>query len=197
MEIFINNKDENDLKIDKYELLNAFEDITNENFLSIFINTIYEDFNKFIIEGIKIEECIAYFTARIMTYFIYYRNEKGKYYNWEKDEIYFGTNLKLSELLQYKRAKGLIQFPNFTIFYEDKEIAKKFAKRMQSIQYYKDNLMFSVIFILKNKGKNNDIINIEDFCPNKEKAILFLPFSIFYLENIEIDFSKYTAEIYI
>ena len=200
---FLNKKEQKELKMDKTELLNEFKNISNDNFLSIFINKIYEDLNNFIIEDINIEDCIAYFTASIMTYFINYRNDKEKYYDWEKNvenKIYFGTNLKLSELLQYKRAKGLIQFHNFTIFYEDKKLAEKKANRKQSKQYYRDNLLFSVIFILKKKEINSldsEGINIEDLCSNKEKAILFLPFSDFKLEHIDIDFSNYTADIFI
>ena len=183
--------------MNRYELLNGFKTTKDNKCLSIFINNIYEDLNNFITEDIIIEECIKYFTARIMTYFINYRNEKDKYYNWEKNEIYLGTHLKLSELLQYKRAKGRIQFSNFTIFYEKKELAEKFANRKQSKDYYKDNLMFSVIFILKKKEINNDGINIEEFCSQKEKAILFLPFTYFKLDHIELDLSNYTADIYI
>ena len=47
-----------------------------------------------------------------------YTNKNIKFYNFGKNEIYMGTNLKLSELLQYERKKGKITFPNFTIFYE-------------------------------------------------------------------------------
>ena len=127
-----------------------------------------------------------------------YGIKNNKYYNLEKNEIYLGTNLKLSELLQYERKKGLIiQFPNFSIFYEKKELAKKLSKREQSKQYYQDNLMFSVILILKNRGKNNFGINIEDFCNNKEKAIIFLPFAPLELINIDFDFGKYKADIYL
>ena len=190
LEKFINNKK---LKIEKDIFLNGFKYILNDNFLSIFINNIYEDLNKFIIENINIEECISYFTARIITNFQKYRHEKNKFYNWEK-EIYFGTNLKLSELLQIK---GRISFQKFVIFYEKKEIAEQLANREQSKQYYKDNLKFSVIFIIKKKEINCDGINIEDLYINKEKAILFLPFTFFQLEDIKFDFTNYTADVYI
>ena len=104
-----------------------------------------------------------------------------------------GTNLKLSELLQYDRKKGKkITFSNFTIFHQEKELAEKLAKRDNSKENYKDNLMFSVIFILK-KGVNKDGINIEDFC--KEKSILFLPFTVFRLMNIDLNYDNFTADI--
>ena len=191
--------DQKELKRDKIELLNAFKNITNDNFLNLFINNLYEDFNNLILNNIKdisIEECISYFTGRIMTCFMDYTNNNYKNYCWDKKKIYMGTHLNLSELLQYERAAGKIGFPQFIIFYEKKELAEKNANREQSKQYYKDNLKFSVIFILKRKENNNGII-IQDFCKNKEKAILFLPFALFELKKIEFDYSNFTADVYI
>ena len=194
-EKFINKKEQKELMMDKFNLLNIFKNITNKNFLNIFINYIYHDFNNFIIEDINIEESIAYFTARIMYYFP--TNKNIKYYNWGENEIYMGTNLKLSELLQYKRRKGKIAFPYFTIFYEELDKAIKLAHREKSKQYYKDNKKFSVIFILNKKDFTVSGFDITEFCINKEKAILFLPFDLFELKKIIFDFSNFTADIYI
>ena len=106
-----------------------------------------------------------------------------------------GTNLKLSELLQYERKKGnVIQFPNFNIFYEDKKLAEKKAKREQSNQYYQDTLKFSVLFILKNGGQNISGIN---FGNNNEKAIVFLPIARLELKDVKFDFNNHTADIYL
>ena len=117
LEKFINNKDEKVKMNNKSEFLDGFKNIKDNNFLSIYIENIYENLNHFLIEDINNEECIKFFTARIMASFLKYRYEKDKYYNWGKD-IYYGTNLKLSELLQYERTKEKIAFPNFSIFYE-------------------------------------------------------------------------------
>ena len=194
MEKYINNKDQKKLKNNKIELLKGFKNIANNNnFESIFKNNIYEDLNNFIIEDIDKEECIPYFTAKIIDFL-----SIKKIYNWQKNIIYFGTNLKLSELLQYEWAKGRsIQFPKFTIFYEKKELAEKLSNRKQSQKYYKDNLKFSVIFILEKKGKYCDGINIEDLLPNKEKAILFLPLVPLQMKNIDFDFPNFTADVYL
>ena len=180
-------------------LINGFKNITKDNFKNLFINNFYEDFNTLIFKDandINIEECIAYFTARIIYCFTDYTNNKNKNYNWDKKRIYMGTHLKLSELLQYERKKGKLAFSQFTIFYEKKELAEKLSNREKSKQYYDENLEFSVIFILRKKEINNGII-IEDFCKNKEKAILFLPYSLFELKKIEFDFINKTADIYI
>ena len=196
LEKFIKNKKENELEMKKNVLLNGFYNISNDNFLNVFIkNHLYKDLNNFIGNDLIIEECIAFITGRVMNLFLDYSSINKKKYNWKKDKIYMGINLKLSELLQFERVKGSIQFPNFIIFYEKKELAEKFANRKQSIQYYKDNLKFSVIFILTKKKKYYDGINIEDFM--KEKAILFLPFDRLELKNIVFDFSNFTADIYL
>ena len=188
-------KKENKLKNDKYMLFHGFKNIITNNNLNIFIDIIYEDLNNFITEEQNIEECIAYFTAKIINRFIYYGINKNRYYNFEKNEIYMGTNLKLSELLQYERKKGnVIQFPNFNIFYEDKKLAEKKAKREQSNQYYQDTLKFSVLFILKNGGQNISGIN---FGNNNEKAIVFLPIARLELKDVKFDFNNYTADIYL
>ena len=196
MELFINNKNKNELKIDKYKLLNGFKIDFNNIYitLNVFINIIYEDLNNFLKED-HIEECVAYFTSRIFKCFSIYSNLNNKYYNWDKSEIYMGTIMNFSEVLQYKR-KGKIFFPNFNIFYEKKELAEKLSFR--NLQNLEDNLKFSVIFILRNKEKDDKSgINIEDFYPNKEKAIIFLPFTLLELKDIKISESNHTADIYL
>ena len=196
-EKFINKKNQNELK-DKAILLKEFNNIANHNFLKKFINNLYKDLNKYIIEEKNIEECIAYFTARILHYLVEYGNKNNKYYNWEKNELYLGTNLKLSELLPYERKKGLvIQFPSFNMFYENKELAEELANRKQSEQYYNENLKFSVIFILKNRGLNMFGINVEEFYNNKEKAIILLPFAPLEITDIVFDFRNFKADIYL
>ena len=199
MELYINNKDNNELKKDKFKLLNGFNiDCNNiENSLNVFIHIIYDDLNNFLKED-NIEECVAYFTSRILKCFSIYSNINKKYYKWnDKSEIYMGTFMNLSEVLQYKR-KGKILFSTFNIFYEQKEIAEQLSFRNISKKIFEDNLKFSVIFILKNKEKDDKSgINIEDFYFNKEKAIMFLPFTILELKNISIDHSNYTADIYL
>ena len=61
--------------------------------------------------------------------------------------------------------------------------------------------MFSVLYIIKNRWENDEISNCIDIQNisehNKEKEILFQPFSFYYVEKVNINLSKYTADIYL
>ena len=101
-----------------------------------YLKTIYDDLNNFIKNSdVKIEDCLYYYTALIMNSFITYSNEKNIYYKSDQDTIYMGANLSLSELLQYKKAKGLITFGYFSIFYENEEFAKKKLEKGNKLKF--------------------------------------------------------------
>ena len=61
--------------------------------------------------------------------------------------------------------------------------------------------MFSVIFYIHNSWKENlfsNGINIQELalCKN-EKEILIQPFSFYHVKEVEIDYTKYTANIFL
>ena len=147
-------------------------------------------------------ECIAYFTARLMYHLNVYALKKNMFFNQNKKILYRGIKIPYSNLLPYERARGkIIVLTSFTSTSENKDKALHFAKRKNSKDLYKKNLLFSVMYIIKNiwefyyipNGIN--IQNISDYA--KEKEVLFQPFSFYYVEKVDINLSKFTADIYL
>ena len=219
---YINQMDsENQLKNEKDKLLKSLEIFANDNpelILKEFINVFYEDFNNILINnGLEISQCISFLTSKFNTCIKQLLNLKNYYYWNNNDKIYMGANLPLSELLQFVRDKDkIVTFFHFLIFYENKKLAEELSHREDSLNYYKSNLKFSVLFIINRTSKEDYIyygVNIENyindkgsdsffsrfakFFNKKEKAVLFMPFSFFDLKSIDIDFKNYTANIYL
>ena len=155
-----------------------------------YLKTIYDDLNNFIKNNdVKIEDCLYYYTALIMYSFVTYSNEKQYiYYKSDQNTIYMDANLSLSELLQYKKAKGFITFAYFSIFYESKAFKKKNLEQG-------NNLKFSVIYRLNIQKRAINAFNIKNFVSNEEKAILVLPYTFWILKNININLQDFHAEI--
>ena len=190
----INEMDKkNNLTNKKNNLIEGFKklDIHNNShkiIINEFLNTIYDDLNNFLKNSdLNSEDCLMYFTSVINFSFINYANEKWAFYEPRKNEIYMDANLPLSELLQYKRAKGKITFPYFTKFYEKKNILN---------QHLAKN-MFSAIFILNIRERNISAIDLNNLISNKEKVILIFPFTFLKFNDIKLDLKKYQAEIYL
>ena len=116
--------------------------------------------------------------------------------------IFRGIKIPYSCLLPYERAKGkIILLSSFTSTSLSKEKALFFAGRKDSLELYKTNLLYSVLFIIKNKWENNWIsngINIQEESKyKKEKEILYQPFSFYFVTDIQIDNKMYIADIYL
>ena len=79
--------------------------------------------------------------------------------------------------------------------------ALKFSGRKDSKELYSTNSQFSVLYIITNKWEDGEIsngINIQKISKYKsEKEILFQPFSFYYLKKVDINLSKFTADIYL
>ena len=165
-------------------------------------NTFYEDLNKCLIYSKIISyEPIAYLTARLMYSLNKYATIETKYLTEEK-ELYRGVKLSYSNLLPYERAKGkIILLSAFIPTIEDKDLAKKWAGRQNTLSLYKTNLKFSVVFIIKNCNKKGWISNAIDLQQKNEhkkvKEFLFLPFSFYYVRDVQINLKNYTADIYL
>ena len=104
--------------------------------------------------------------------------------------------------MPYIRARGkIINLSNFVSTNEDISIAKKFAGRDNSKEIYKSKCYFSVLFTIKNIYKNNWIssgVTIQNFaCYAKEKENVFLPFTFYYVRDVQIDINNYTADIFL
>jgi len=164
-------------------------------------NNLYGDFNKLIMNNMEFYETVAYFTARLMYGLNKYAKEKNMYSK-ERREFYRGLKMRYSSILPYIRAKGkIILLSSFTSTSENITIAEKFAIREKSRKNYKTKLRFSVLFYIKNYYKNNWIssgVNIQYLSSKKvEKEHLFLPFSFYYVRDVQIDIKNCTADIYL
>ena len=213
----------NELKKEKKEIINGFKtfNLSNKNtinknedneqdfeFLNKLIikeytkNTIYRDLNKWLMNSNKnFYESIAYFTARLMYSLNSYAEKNNKFFKKNKATLYRGAKIPYSGLLPYIRAKGkIIVLSSFTSTSESKKKALSFSGRNNSEQLFKTNLLFSVLFIIKNIWKKNWIsngINIQNESVYKEKEILYLPFSFYYVSDIKINLKNYTADIFL
>ncbi len=208
-------KDANELKIkdqDQNKLLEGFytfdikEDIETLDKLIIkeyTKNTFYGDLNKWLMSSkMNSFKTVAYFTARLMYSLNSYGESNGKYYENNKEEVKRGIKLPFSCLLPYERAKGkVILLSSFTSTSLDENQAKNFSGRNQTKTQYKTKLVFSVIYYIKNFYKKNWIsngVNIESMSQFKtEREILYQPFSFYYVRDVQINLSNYTADIYL
>ena len=191
----------------KKDLDNIENNLVEDNSLNDTIteytkNTIYKDLNKWLLKIKNIYESIAYFTARLMYNLNTYAQKKKMFYNDNNKIIYRGIKMPYSCLLPYERARGkIIILTAFTSTTENKEVALIFSKRKESKKLYQKQLLFSILYIIKNKWKDNWIsngINIQNITAfKKEKEILFQPFSFYYVEKVDINLSNYTADIYL
>ena len=107
-----------------------------------------------------------------------------------------------SDLLPYERAKGnIIILSGFTLTSQDESLAIKFSGRDNTQSLYKTNSKFSVVFIIRNFYNENWIsngIDIQINSINKNNTeILYLPFSFYYVRDVQIDIKNYTADIYL
>ena len=163
---------------------------------------IYKDLNRWLLELKNNYESIYYFTSRLMYHLNSYALKKKMFYNNSKKILYRGIQIPYSNLLPYERARGkIIILTSFTSTSENKDIAYNFAKRKNFKDIYKKDLLFSVLFIIKNIweiGYISNGINIQNISEfKKEKEVLFQPFSFYYVEKVDINLSKYIADIYL
>ena len=166
-------------------------------------NTFYGDLNKWLMSSkMNSFETVAYFTARLMYSLNSYGESNKKFYTSNKEEVKRGIKLPFSCLLPYERAKNkVILLSSFTSTSLDENQAKNFSGRNQTKSQYKTKLLFSVIYYIKNFYKNNWIsngVNIESMSKYKtEREILYQPFSFYYVRDVQINLSNYTADIYL
>ena len=180
--------------------IDTLEKLTIEDYTK---NTFYSGLNKWLRSGITSKKIILAFKhwySRFMYYLNLYAQQNKKFIN-KEIELYHGCRLPYSILLKYERAKGkIILSTGFKSTSDEKNVAIAFSFRKKSSDLYKNRHLFSVIFIIRNIYKNNLIpngieVNYSEF--NYEKEVLFQPFSFFYVKEVKIDLSNYTADIYL
>ena len=165
-------------------------------------NTFYGDLNKWL-NNINFNsfEVVSYFTARLMYSLNKFAKKEGNYYNSNETELYRGIKLPYSGILPYERAKGkIIVLSSFTSTSEEAKIAERFSGRRNTQALYENKKRFSVILRLKNYYKRDWIsngVNLKTISPYREREILFLPFSFFFVRDVQIDHVNYKADIYL
>ena len=163
----------------------------------------YLDLNKWLMKKkMNSYEPIAYFTARLMYSLNTYAEANNMFYTTNKKEVYRGVQLTYTNLLPYERAKGqIILLSSFTSTSECEILAHTWAGRGEEKKIYKKNLLFSVVFNIKNSfGNANWIsngINIQKVSVEKEREILYQPFSFYLLRDIHIDMKNHKADIFL
>jgi len=166
-------------------------------------NTFFKDLNKWLLNSnINYYETIAYFTSRLIYSLNSYALKNNKFFNNDGVTLYRGIQIPYSSLLPYERAKGkIIILSGFTSTSEKLEKAEFFAGRKNPSNIYNKKLLFSVIFYIHNSWKENlfsNGINIQELALYKnEKEILIQPFSFYHVKEVEIDYTKYTANIFL
>ena len=152
--------------------------------------------------NINYYETIAYFTSRLIYSLNSYALKNNKFFNNDGVTLYRGIQIPYSSLLPYERAKGkIIILSCFTSTSEKLEKAEFFAGRKNPSNIYNKKLLFSVIFYIHNSWRENlfsNGINIQELAFYKnEKEILIQPFSFYHVKEVEIDYTKYTANIFL
>ena len=113
--------------------------------------------------------------------------------------IYRGSRLPYSSILNYERKKGKIIFVTCFLSTSNYEsVAKQFSGRGEK-DSFRDK-RFSTIFYIKNMYNDNFIsnaIDIKESSRYHETEYVFLPFSFFRVKDVKINLNDYIADIYL
>ena len=207
IEKVINSKDEKELRIKKKELIESLktfdlkEDMKNlyQIIHEYTKNTFYSSLNLWLRTFDDLAyEVIAYYTARLMYALNIYGAETKSFFTKNKI-LYRGESVKYINILPYERAKGkIILFSAFTSTSEDLSVAEDFSKRKKSIEIFKQQKKYSLIYKINNHIKYNCVpcgVDIHKISEYNEKEILYQPFSFYYVKNTKFDHNQYTADI--
>ena len=207
IEKVINSKDEKELRIKKKELIESLktfdlkEDMKNlyKIIREYTKNTFYSSLNLWLRTFDDLAyEAIAYYTARLMYELNCYGAETKSFYTQNKI-LYRGESVKYINILPYERAKGkIILFSAFTSTSEDLSVAEDFSKRKKSIEIFKQQKKYSLIYKINNHIKYNCVpcgVDIHKISEYNEKEILYQPFSFYFVKKTKFDHNQYTADI--
>ena len=165
-------------------------------------NTFYKDLNNWLLNSQKeFYEPVAYFTARLMYSLNSFAKNEKEFFK-DNKILYRGVKMPYSSLLPYEKAKGgIIVLSSFTSTSKNLSIATKFSARKDSLELYKTNLLFSVIYYITNIWNENWIpngINIQNESVFKnEKEVLYQPFTFYHVKDVVINLDIFTADIHL
>ena len=207
IEKVINSKEEKELRIKKKELIESLKTFDlKEDMKNLYKiiheytkNTFYSSLNLWLRTFDDLAyEVIAYYTARLMYALNYYGSETKSFFTKNKI-LYRGESVKYINILPYERAKGkIILFSAFTSTSEDLSVAEDFSKRKKSIEIFKQQKKYSLIYKINNHIKYNCVpcgVDIHKISEYNEKEILYQPFSFYFVKNTKFDHNQYTADI--
>ena len=173
-------------------------------------DTIYIYFNQWLNElDFLAYKKLSYFFALLMYGLNDYNGEKK---GLKKNiKLFRGLTMSYINLSFYERnINNIITFPSLISCSEKKNIAECFCGRKKSLSYpgkfypiekRKKEGKFSVLIIIDYQYKKDWVpsaFSVIDLSENKfEKEYIFQPFSFYKIQNIEIDFDKYEANIYL
>ena len=180
------------------ETLQRFKDINDneEDIIQLYTkesDSYYKDFNNWlnISDPLAIQKT-SWFIAGVMYSLNKYaeKNDKGLK---KTLKLYRGIRSNLYDLLNYQRAKGkIICFPSFTSTSRNYEVAERFAfsednyKTIITIDYkHKKGFLPTAVDVSKLAIKEHEY----------EEECLFLPYSFFIIQDVEINHKEKTAKI--
>ena len=207
IEKVINSKDEKELRIKKKKLIESLKTFDlKEDMKNLYKiiheytkNTYYSSLNLWLRTFDDLAyEAIAYYTARLMYALNIFGAETNSFFIKNKI-LYRGESVKYINILPYERAKGkIILFSAFTSTSEDLSVAEDFSKRKKSIEIFKQQKKYSLIYKINNHIKYNCVpcgVDIHKISEYNEKEILYQPFSFYFVKKTKFDHNQYTADI--
>ena len=208
LEKFIDSKNDEELKIQKKELIESFKTFDLEKDIEMLDkliireyskNTFYGDLNNWLrtLDN-QTYEIIAYYTARLMYSLNNYALKTNNFYS-KKAIIFRGARTNYINLLPFERLQGkIILLSSFTSTSEDETLAVDWSGRKRAKEIFNEYQKFSVIYKITNIVKNNCIscgINIQDIARFDEKEILFQPFTFYLVKKVDFNFDEKTVDI--
>lgn len=180
------------------ETLQTFKDINanEEDIIRLYTqesDSYYKDFNNWLntSDPLAVQKT-SWFIAGVMYSLNKYaeKNDKGLK---KTLKLYRGIRSNLYDLLNYQRAKGkIICFPSFTSTSRNYEVAERFAfgednyKTIITIDYkHKKGFLPTAVDVSKLAIKEHEY----------EEECLFLPYSFFIIQDVEINHKEKTAKI--
>ena len=195
----------NNIKENLLRCFQNFQEITQKNYAKIIITYLKDDNLSKILNSLLMKKDmsvynkIGYFVGTLMYSIVKYGKKNKSAVN-SGLTLYKGMELNIIDLLEFLKNKNLmITFPYFLSLINKKEFAEMFSKRHIPDKDRKANGFYSVILkidYLYDDGYEPSVFNLKDLAqyPDEEDYIL-LPFTFLELKSINIDSSKFIADI--
>ena len=191
---------------DGYDKIFSIYENVNDNKRRIIHNytcekdSVYQDFNYALLRlNKRFIDSFSWFIANLQYSLDKYKIDIGLRKNMT---LYKGMKLDIIEIINYERFEGqTICIPSFFSTSTDIEVARRFGGRGGdvSVSVRKQIGQFSVVYTIQynyssGKAYCYDIEDISAF-KEQEKERLFIPFTFFKVNKVELDLSNYECDI--